>query len=87
MAILKKSNMREMADAELQAKLFEYQKELNAERGLLASGGRTSNPGKIRELKRMVARILTLMHERKLGLARKAKAPAAQSAGAAQKKE
>lgn len=72
MAIIKKSKMREMPDAELEAKLFEYQKELNAERGMLASGGRTSNPGKIRELRRTLARALTLQHERKLGIRAKA---------------
>jgi large subunit ribosomal protein L29 len=73
MAILKKAKMREMPDAELQAKLFEFQKELNLERGLLASGGRPANTGKISELKRSVARILTILHERKLGIARKPK--------------
>ena len=68
MAIIKKSKMREMPDAELEAKLFEYHKELNAERGMLASGGRASNPGKIRELRRTLARALTIQHERKLGI-------------------
>ncbi len=72
MAIMKKSKIREMADAELQARLFEFQKELNSERGLLASGGRTSNPGKIRELRRSVARVLTILHERKMNEERKA---------------
>jgi len=74
MAIIKKGKIREMTDAELSAKLFEYQKELNAERGMLASGGRTSNPGKIRELRRTLARTLTIQHERKLGINRAAKA-------------
>ncbi len=73
MAIMKKSKIREMADAELSAKLYEFQKELNSERGLLASGGRTSNPGKIKELRRSVARALTILHERKLGIVRKVK--------------
>jgi len=73
MAIIKSSKIREMADAELQAKLFEFQKELNSERGMVATGGRTSNPGKIRELRRSVARVITIMHERKLGIARKLK--------------
>ena len=68
MAIIKKSKIRELTDNELSAKLFEFQKELNAERGMLASGGRTSNPGKIRELRRTLARTLTIIHERKLGI-------------------
>ncbi len=76
MAILKKSKMREMADAELQNKLFEFVKELNSERGLLASGGRASNSGKLRELRKSIARIMTIQHERKLGIVRTGK-PAA----------
>ena len=72
MAIIKKSKIRELSDAELQAKLFDFQKELNSERGMLATGGRVSNPGKIRGLKAAVARILTIVHERKLGIRSKA---------------
>ncbi|MCX6771603.1 MAG: 50S ribosomal protein L29 [Candidatus Micrarchaeota archaeon] len=68
MAIIKKGKIREMSDSELSAKLFEFQKELNSERGKLASGGRTSNPGKISELRRSVARVLTIIQERKLGI-------------------
>ncbi|HIH19128.1 TPA: 50S ribosomal protein L29 [Candidatus Micrarchaeota archaeon] len=78
MAIMKSSKARELSESELSAKLFEYQKELNSERGLLASGGRTSNPGKLRELRKTVARIMTIMHERKLGIERGKKKPADQ---------
>ena len=71
MAIIKKSKIREMTDSELQSKLFEFQKELNTERGMLATGGRTSNPGKIRTLRKTIARIMTIIHEKKLGMVRK----------------
>lgn len=75
---MKSSKIRELAESEMQTKLFEFQKELNSERGLLASGGRASNSGKLRELRKTVARIMTIMHERKLGIARGAvKLPAA----------
>ncbi len=70
MALMKSSKIRELAESELQTKLFDFQKELNSERGLLASGGRASNSGKLRELRKAVARIMTIMHERKLGIAR-----------------
>ena len=80
MAIIKKSKIREMADAEMQSKLFEFQKELNSERGMIATGGRTSNPGKIKQLKRSIARILTMAHERKLGIVRKVKSTVAATA-------
>lgn len=99
MAIIRITALREMKDAELQSKLFEFQKELNAERGLLAAGGRASNTGKVRELRRSVARILTIQHERKLGIVRSAKpstaakapakkaVPAAPAAGASAAKQ
>jgi len=74
MAIIKSSKVRELTEAELQSKLFEYQKELNTERGVLAAGGRASNPGKLKQLRKSVARVLTIVHERKLGIVRKAKA-------------
>jgi len=86
MAIIKKSKLRELSDAELSAKLFEYQKELNSERGMLAAGGRTSNPGKIRELRRTLARTLTIQHERKLGI-RTNKTPAVKAVAAKEEKK
>lgn len=86
MAILKKSKLREMSDSELGSKLFEYQKELNTERGMLATGGRTSNPGKIRELRKTVARVMTVMHEMKLGIKREAKGSKAPPAKGAEQK-
>lgn len=73
MAIIKKSKIREASDSELASKLLEYQRELNSERGMLATGGRTSNPGKISELKKTIARVLTIQHERKLGIKRNSK--------------
>ena len=82
MAIIKSSKIREMSDSELSAKLFEFQKELNTERGMLASGGRTSNPGKISELRHSVARVLTIQQERKLGIRAVKPEAAKKSAGA-----
>lgn len=70
MALMKSSKIRELAESELQTRLFDFQKELNSERGLLASGGRASNSGKLRELRKTIARIMTIIHERKLGIAR-----------------
>jgi large subunit ribosomal protein L29 len=64
MAIIKSAKARELSDAELQSRLFDYQKELNTERGVLAAGGRASNTGKIKQLRKSVARVLTIMHER-----------------------
>lgn len=69
MAIMKKKEMRELPDAALTEKLAAYARELNSERGTVKNGGRSSNPGKIGELRRTVARIKTIMHERVNGKA------------------
>jgi len=64
MDVIKKSEFAKMSANELSAKLFELRKELNTERGLAASGGRSQDPGRIRELRRTVARILTVLPSR-----------------------
>lgn len=52
-----------MAPAAMTAKCTELRKELNTERGLVARGGRSSNPGRIREIRRTIARLLTFMSQ------------------------
>ncbi len=59
MAIIRKKAMAGLTMASLGSKLGEVRRELNTERGLIKSGGRSSNPGKIKELRRTIARILT----------------------------
>jgi len=56
-------------DAEAVAKkLSELRNELMHERGVAAMGGAPPNPGKIRALRKNIARILTIMREeQKLG--------------------
>ncbi len=64
MAIIRKKELKAMDTTALTAKLGDVRKELNSERGLVKSGGRSSNPGKIRELRRTVARILTFIAQK-----------------------
>jgi large subunit ribosomal protein L29 len=68
MAIIRKNELASMDVETLNKRLFELRKELNSERGLIASGGRSQNPGKIKELKRTIARILTLISQKEKGL-------------------
>lgn len=80
MAIIRKKDLKSMAPDALAGKLSDVRRELNTERGLIKSGGRSSNPGKIKELRRTIARILTY-HGQKLALgiqggAKTAQAPA-----------
>ena len=64
MAVIRKKELKAMGVPALQAKLAEVKRELNSERGLVASGGRSSNPGRIKELRRTVARILTFLGQK-----------------------
>ncbi len=60
-----------MADAEAAAKLTEVKNELSLERGRVRRGGKSTNSGRISELARTVARMMTIMHEKKKGIVRK----------------
>ena len=63
MALLRTKEIREM-DAEGRAKkLRTLREELMHERGVAAMGGAPPNPGKIRALRKNIARILTISAE------------------------
>lgn len=62
MAILRKSQIRKMSPAEREKKLTELKTELLTLRGKSKTGA-TENPGRIRELRKTVARILTINKE------------------------
>lgn len=65
MAILRTSEIRGLSVQEMKEKLVELKKELMKENVNKATGGAPSNPGKVKELKRTIARILTIMNEKK----------------------
>jgi large subunit ribosomal protein L29 len=64
MAILRKKEIRDLAPAAIDAKMEELYIELNSERGIVASGGKAINAGRIRELRRTIARMLTIQKEK-----------------------
>ncbi|MBN2014563.1 MAG: 50S ribosomal protein L29 [Candidatus Altiarchaeota archaeon] len=66
MAILRASEMREMKADELDGNLTELQKDLMKIKGVLASGGVPENVGKAKEIRRTIARILTIKKEEEL---------------------
>lgn len=53
-----------MSQKEQEKKLQEIKTELAREQSAVASGTNPENPGKIRELRRAVARILTIQNEK-----------------------
>ena len=65
MGILKSDEIRKMSDVELLEELEKLQMDLIRERGSIATGGAPENPGRIREIRRTIARIKTIMHERR----------------------
>ncbi|VVB76349.1 50S ribosomal protein L29 [uncultured archaeon] len=50
-----------LSETELNAKAIEMKQELAKERAVIASGTRSEKPGKIRKLRRDIARILTAL--------------------------
>ncbi len=61
---LKKKDLRKLSDEDLEKKLKDLRLELLKERGNVEMGGNIKNPGKIKVIKRDIARILTLKKER-----------------------
>lgn len=59
MAILKSRKMREMNEKELSEKMSELRLELSKEMASSEIGGSVKNPGRIREIRRTIARIKT----------------------------
>ena len=64
MSILRASEIREMDDDEMEERLTELQSDLMKIRGVIASGGVPEDIGKTREIKRTIARILTIKKEK-----------------------
>jgi large subunit ribosomal protein L29 len=61
--VLKVREIREYNPEERKEKLQELKRELMHERGVAAMGGSPPSPGKIRQLRTSIARLLTIMRE------------------------
>jgi large subunit ribosomal protein L29 len=59
MAIIRSSEIRQLSDIELQEQMEKLRIELIQHYGKVSAGGSTENPGRIRELRRTVARLMT----------------------------
>ncbi|MBI4210129.1 MAG: 50S ribosomal protein L29 [Candidatus Diapherotrites archaeon] len=57
--------LRDNSTPELEAKIVDLKSELVKERALISSGTRAEKPAKIRNARRQVARILTIINEKK----------------------
>ncbi len=61
--VLKAKEIRELTPEERREKLKELKSELMHERGVAAMGGSPPSPGKIRQLRMSIAKLLTIMRE------------------------
>ena len=61
---MKASEIREMSATETGEKLAQLRKDLAKERATIASGTRPENPGKIRAMRKDIARMLTILNEK-----------------------
>jgi len=61
--VLNAKEIREFTPEERREKLNELKSELMHERGVAAMGGSPPSPGKIRQLRMSIAKILTIMRE------------------------
>ncbi len=61
--LLRVSQVRALSTEERMERLTELQKDLMHERGVAAMGGSPPSPGKIRALRRQIARLKTIINE------------------------
>jgi large subunit ribosomal protein L29 len=59
MAIFRADEVKQLSDIELSEQEQKLRLELLQERGKVSAGGATENPGKIREIRRTIARLQT----------------------------
>lgn len=64
MAVLKSRDARKMGNDELEKRARELRLEVAKEKANIAIGAPVSSPGKMRDMKRTIARILTIKKEK-----------------------
>lgn len=64
MAILRSDEIQGMNDSEIDERLTQLRKDLMKINGVLASGGIPEEVGKVREIKRTIARIRTIKNQK-----------------------
>lgn len=65
MAIIKKSELKQMGNENLKSRLSELRKELIKVNAQISTGTPPENPGRVREIKKTIARILTILNQPK----------------------
>jgi large subunit ribosomal protein L29 len=71
MPILRVKEIRDMSSEERMKKLGEFRTELLRLKTMIAAGGTVENPARIKELRKTIARLLTIEREQKTKQAEK----------------
>jgi large subunit ribosomal protein L29 len=73
MPLLRVKEIRSMSSEERRKKLDEFRTELLRLKTMVKAGGTVENPARITELRKSIARTLTIENEEKLGLSKEKK--------------
>ena len=65
MAIFRAKDVQQLSDVELDEQMGKIKLELIQHNGKVSAGGATENPGRIKELRRSVARMMTEKNRRR----------------------
>lgn len=68
---MKAKELKSMSEEDLKSKLSELRKELTKFNAQIATGTNPKSPGQIRNTKKTIARILTLLNSKKLSMLKK----------------
>ena len=66
MSLKKPNEIREMQPEERESRLKELRSELMNERGVASMGGQPTSPGRMRAIKKQIARLMTIERELEL---------------------
>jgi large subunit ribosomal protein L29 len=64
MAIFRMDELRNMSPEELAEELHDLKDDLIREKGIVKTGGAPENPGRIKDIRKAIARIKTVQRER-----------------------
>lgn len=65
MATIKAKELRELPIEELEAKISSMKNDLSKEKAQISSGTKAENPGKIKKIRREIAKTFTIINEKK----------------------
>ena len=75
MPILRLKDIRGMSAEDRDKKVSELRAELARLKTMIRAGGAVENPARVRELRKAIAKVLTVQNEDKLGLRKKEEEP------------